>query len=164
MYSWHLLWGILISSFHSRWISHSWFQMPFHSCTVSISFLANFISFTHGIYFILPWHLFYSLVACISFSHCIYFICHFSHPFLGTCEVYEFFDLGVPQWYHPIPWYGNVIPYLGNVIPNVIPYLGNVIPYHGNEIIEKSCDLILMKQLRLYTGKTILTTCSMYWI
>ncbi|KIJ93599.1 hypothetical protein K443DRAFT_70856, partial [Laccaria amethystina LaAM-08-1] len=24
---------------------------------------------------------------------------HFSHPFLGTYEVYEFFDLGVPQWY-----------------------------------------------------------------
>ena len=30
---------------------------------------------------------------------------HFSHPFLGTCEVYEFFDLGVPQWY---PFQGGI--------------------------------------------------------
>jgi len=42
---------------------------------VSISFLANFISFTHGIYFILPQHSFHSLAACISFSQGIYFIC-----------------------------------------------------------------------------------------
>ena len=80
----HVLpWGILISyrkwnemnSFHSQQISHSWFQMPFHSPTVSISF-------THGIYVVLPWHLFHSLAACISFSHAIYFICsnfHFIH-------------------------------------------------------------------------------------
>jgi hypothetical protein len=30
---------------------------------------------------------------------------HFSHPFLGTYEVYEFFDLGVPQWY---PFRGGI--------------------------------------------------------
>jgi len=32
-------------------------------------------------------------------------LAHFSHPFLGTCEVYEFFDLGVPQWY---PFQGGI--------------------------------------------------------
>ena len=70
MYSRQLPWGILISY-------RKWNEIYFISFTAKISFL---ISFLHSVYFILPWNLFHSLVACISFSHGIYFI-HSWHLF-----------------------------------------------------------------------------------
>ena len=60
-------------SFHSRWISHCWF----HSCTVSISFLANFISFTHlhglasmyACFIVIPYFFFFLFFYFIAIFH-----------------------------------------------------------------------------------------------
>ena len=62
---------------------------------------------------------------------------HFSHPFQGTYEVYEFFDLRVPQWYPFWAWYTSTIPipwYHGMENPYHIPLIP--IPcYHTNTML-----------------------------
>jgi hypothetical protein len=57
---------------------------------------------------------------------------HFSHPFLGTYEVYEFFDLGVPQWYPFRGWYMSSIPYHTHSYQYHVTlyHTMSLIPYH----------------------------------